>query len=315
MAKVYRHRTQEIRGRNGTLQPRVGQQTVDQFRGRCCVDAPNPIDSHLLRRAKTSKLPMPLLLRQGIALDNAEDLQRLYKRVASVLKRDLPPINFDELARELKVNIGPRLIVELDTSAETPEKKFSYPAMLYSIGKIPNPKVPHRSEEEDRLAETHNRSHIPVYFVRARVTNKAACAISSCELYVTGINSTRTDLPFPRQELRWANSWFFEADPARNVVLPRGDVRPQHIDPNDSCHCDVCLYYDLQGPENLGEFTRGRVYLVVNRLPSATYSLEVGTHVVNFQLAARYSDGTSIKRDLSFNVNVECDLICPGPAA
>lgn len=46
-------------------------------------------------------LPMPLSLRQGIELNNADGLQRLYTRVASVLHCRVPNRSFDELAHTL----------------------------------------------------------------------------------------------------------------------------------------------------------------------------------------------------------------------
>lgn len=46
-------------------------------------------------------LPMPLSLRQGIAVADAEGLQRLYGRIAEVRKCRLPSIRFADLATDL----------------------------------------------------------------------------------------------------------------------------------------------------------------------------------------------------------------------
>lgn len=49
-------------------------------------------------------LPMPLSLRQGIALTDAEGLKRLYKRVAEVLSCQPPVKDFGGLADQLRTN-------------------------------------------------------------------------------------------------------------------------------------------------------------------------------------------------------------------
>jgi hypothetical protein len=46
-------------------------------------------------------LPMPLSLRQGLLLDEAEHLRRLYKRIADVLSCRMPVYSFKELAQVL----------------------------------------------------------------------------------------------------------------------------------------------------------------------------------------------------------------------
>jgi hypothetical protein len=46
-------------------------------------------------------LRMPLSLKQGLALGEAEGLQRLYTRVANVLKCNVPPSQYGALAAEL----------------------------------------------------------------------------------------------------------------------------------------------------------------------------------------------------------------------
>jgi TIR domain len=46
-------------------------------------------------------LPVPLSLRQGIALDSPEDLNRLYKKVAEVIQCQIPDRDFAALSREL----------------------------------------------------------------------------------------------------------------------------------------------------------------------------------------------------------------------
>ena len=54
-----------------------------------------------------SDLPLPLLLRQGVALEHPEGLCSLYRRVAKVLRCGVPQIAFDELAFELAVGNAP----------------------------------------------------------------------------------------------------------------------------------------------------------------------------------------------------------------
>jgi hypothetical protein len=46
-------------------------------------------------------LPMPLSTRQGLALNDAEGLRRLYSRIATVLSCQIPQRSFDALGREL----------------------------------------------------------------------------------------------------------------------------------------------------------------------------------------------------------------------
>lgn len=46
-------------------------------------------------------LPMPLSLRQGLSLNDAENLRRLYTRVADILSCHVPVRPFEELANEL----------------------------------------------------------------------------------------------------------------------------------------------------------------------------------------------------------------------
>src|SRR5262249_35202192 len=48
-----------------------------------------------------SDLLMPLSLHQGILLDHAEGLRRLYGRIAELLQCNVPARSFDELARDL----------------------------------------------------------------------------------------------------------------------------------------------------------------------------------------------------------------------
>lgn len=48
-----------------------------------------------------SDLPMPLSLRQGVVLDQPDGLNRLYGRIAEVLKCKVPARSFEDLAREL----------------------------------------------------------------------------------------------------------------------------------------------------------------------------------------------------------------------
>lgn len=48
-------------------------------------------------------LPIPLSLRQAIALNRSEDIKRLYQRVADVLHCDLPSVDFAKLSTELNV--------------------------------------------------------------------------------------------------------------------------------------------------------------------------------------------------------------------
>ncbi len=52
-------------------------------------------------------LPVPLSLRQGVALEDPEGLRGLYKRVADVLKCDMPTRSFEELANELRCAPSP----------------------------------------------------------------------------------------------------------------------------------------------------------------------------------------------------------------
>jgi hypothetical protein len=46
-------------------------------------------------------LPMPLSLRQGIALNDPDGLRRLYGRIAEVLGCEVPQVSFDRLAGEI----------------------------------------------------------------------------------------------------------------------------------------------------------------------------------------------------------------------
>ena len=46
-------------------------------------------------------LPMPLSLRQGVVLEEAEGVRRLYARIAGLLKCQVPVRSFDDLARDL----------------------------------------------------------------------------------------------------------------------------------------------------------------------------------------------------------------------
>jgi hypothetical protein len=52
-------------------------------------------------------LPVPLSLRQGIAINDADGLQRLYSRIAEVLKCQLPSVSFADLATDLGQTIRP----------------------------------------------------------------------------------------------------------------------------------------------------------------------------------------------------------------
>ena len=51
-------------------------------------------------------LPMPLSLRQGVALDEPDGLRRLYGRVAEVLHCQVPARSFDDLVREVARSSG-----------------------------------------------------------------------------------------------------------------------------------------------------------------------------------------------------------------
>jgi len=51
-------------------------------------------------------LPMPLSLRQGIAIDDPPGLERLYSRIAAVLSCSRPATSFDALAGELTGSTG-----------------------------------------------------------------------------------------------------------------------------------------------------------------------------------------------------------------
>jgi hypothetical protein len=51
-------------------------------------------------------LPMPLSLRQGIALSDPDGLRRFYGRVAKILGGDIPSRSFDELAAELTASFS-----------------------------------------------------------------------------------------------------------------------------------------------------------------------------------------------------------------
>jgi TIR domain-containing protein len=50
---------------------------------------------------KTRDLPMPLAARQGVALDDAEGLRRLYGQIATVLRCQTPQRSYEALVREL----------------------------------------------------------------------------------------------------------------------------------------------------------------------------------------------------------------------
>jgi hypothetical protein len=50
---------------------------------------------------KVADLPMPLSLRQGLALNDPKGLERLYRRIADALSCSLPQRDFAALAKEL----------------------------------------------------------------------------------------------------------------------------------------------------------------------------------------------------------------------
>lgn len=70
-------------------------------------------------------LPMPLSLKQGIALDDGEGLRRLYARVAKVLECDIPRQDFSSLANSMRFEHVPdshqseQAVRELDNDRAT----------------------------------------------------------------------------------------------------------------------------------------------------------------------------------------------------
>jgi hypothetical protein len=72
-------------------------------------------------------------------------------------------------------------------------------------------------------------------------------------------------------------------------------------------HCDVCFHYDLDGPDNLGRFQKGRIYFAVRNLPSNTFSVIAGEYRIKLRLAA---DGYLIDR--TYNLLVDLKSKEPG---
>jgi hypothetical protein len=66
-------------------------------------------------------LPVPLSLRQGIALESPEGLNRLYKKIADVIQCQSPDRDFEALSRELRTSaqhLNPPVPPEIDHDRE-----------------------------------------------------------------------------------------------------------------------------------------------------------------------------------------------------
>jgi hypothetical protein len=206
-----------------------------------------------------------------------------------------------------------RLGLEIADSMAQEQSKYDG---LYSRGWIENPRVPVTPDEvvattEDnakRMLPVEERSRIPAYFARAKITNLGRFTANSITLSLTSIKRL-TDgeaIVTTVQPLRWSDTWYFQADQSRNIVNATPGMLTFPVMPlGDHRYCDICFHYDLKGPTNLGRFLRRRVYFAVGNLPSQTYSLEEGVYEVTFNLVAENCNPVQVISQLHISFGIE----------
>ena len=178
-------------------------------------------------------------------------------------------------------------------------------------GWMENPAV--QVEDDDASSKPMSeRSRIPVYFARARITNMGPFTAKTITLCLTGVEDLNNkkagdDNPLRDivQPLRWSDSWTFEADKGRKEVTARQGVTTFTTLPQGAFrYCDLCFYYDLQGSERMGRFRRRRAYFAVENLPSHSYSIPDGEYKIKLHLSAENCDSFECTFKLTVNFGI-----------
>jgi hypothetical protein len=178
---------------------------------------------------------------------------------------------------------------------------------LYSLGWMENPLVAKGEDDDEPQPPMSQRSRIPAYFARARVTNLGPFTASSITLSLTRIERL-TDPKEPTdtvQPLRWSDSWSFKADRDQRTLNPTaGSTTLPSLHPKSDSYCDICFHHHLEGPKRLGRFRVGLVYFAVTNLPSHTYALGDGEYIVKFHLAGKNCEPLECAYKLVINLGI-----------
>jgi hypothetical protein len=132
---------------------------------------------------RSRDLPMPLSARQGLELNDAEGLRRLYARIAQVLGCQSPVRNYDELAADLIASIGQdptdtdatgvgidnAIRSRLDEALSHPRYKWRSLEKVAAAAALPVDKAAAILQMDDRVRFSRGRSGNVIVGLRSRV--------------------------------------------------------------------------------------------------------------------------------------------------
>jgi hypothetical protein len=142
-----------------------------------------PVIPACFRGLRSRDLPMPLSARQGLELNDAEGLRRLYARIAQVLGCQSPVRDYDELAAELIASIGqdptdtdaPGVGIDnairsrLDEALSHPRYKWRSLEKVAAAAALPVDKVAAILQMDDRVRFSRGSSGNIIVGLRSRV--------------------------------------------------------------------------------------------------------------------------------------------------
>ena len=153
--------------------------------------------------------------------------------------------------------------------------------------------------------QSADRGRLRLHFLRAKITNESNIAAKSVTVWVKRferLNSNQKALENV-MPLRWTDFWRLVTNRERNTVTGSDTevafaVLPEHT----SKYCDLCFYYDLSGPKEIGGLRRNWVYLAVRNLPSSSYAIE-GSSSYEVELHIAAENAKSITKVITIHVD------------